>query len=52
MLTITIEDVESEAGINWNQDFDGKDVAINIAHIVEPANEQNLDKLQALVTRS
>ncbi len=51
-LTVTIEDVDDGALLNWLQDFDDEAIARNIAHIVEPANEQNLDKLQALVTRS
>jgi uncharacterized protein YndB with AHSA1/START domain len=51
-LTVTIQDVEGGAVINWHQDFDSEDVARNIAHIAKPANEQILDKLQALVARS
>ncbi|MCA9732800.1 MAG: SRPBCC domain-containing protein [Deferribacteres bacterium] len=51
-LTVTIEDVEGGAVINWHQDFDSEKVARSIAHIVKPANEQNLDRLQALVTGS
>ena len=48
-LTVTIEGTESGAIINWHQNFDNEEVANNIAHIVKPANEQNLDKLQSLV---
>jgi len=48
-LTVTFEDIENSAFINWHQDFDSEEVARNMAHIVKPANEQNLDKLQALV---
>ena len=51
-LTVTIEDVEGGAVINWHQNFDNEEVARNIAHIVKPANEQILEKLQALVTNS
>lgn len=51
-LTVTIEDVEGGAVINWHQDFDNEEVARNIAHIVKPANEQILEKLQAQVANS
>jgi uncharacterized protein YndB with AHSA1/START domain len=51
-LTVTIEDIEGGAVINWHQDFDNEEVARNIAHIVKPANEQILEKLQALVASS
>jgi uncharacterized protein YndB with AHSA1/START domain len=48
-LTVTFEDIGNSAIVNWHQDFDSEEVARNIAHIVKPANEQNLDKLQAVV---
>jgi Activator of Hsp90 ATPase homolog 1-like protein len=51
-LTVTIEEIEGCALLNWEQDFDDEAIAKNVAPIVEPANEQNLDKLQALVTGS
>jgi len=51
-LTINIEDVDGGAVINWHQDFDNEEVARNIAHIVKPANEQILEKLQALIAGS
>jgi hypothetical protein len=31
--------------VSWEQDFADPAVAENIRHIVEPANEQNLDRL-------
>jgi len=48
-LTVTIESTENGAIINWHQNFDSEEVARNMAHIVKPANEQNLDKLQFLM---
>jgi hypothetical protein len=48
-LSATIEDIKGGAIIHWHQDFDSEEMAKNIAHIVKPANEQILDKLQALV---
>lgn len=50
--TVTIEDIEGATVVGFYQDFDSEDVAKNMAHIVKPANEQVLDKLQALVTSS
>lgn len=44
-LTISITGSAKGSRINWNQEFDSEEVARNIAHIVEPANEQNLDRL-------
>lgn len=35
--------------VDWQQAFDDDRVAAGIAHIVEPANEQNLDRLSAEV---
>jgi len=48
-LTVMIEAVDGGAVVHWHQDFDSEEVAKNIAHIVKPANEQILDKLQAVV---
>ena len=50
--TLTIENVEGGAIVSWSQDFDNEEVAMNIAHIVAPANEQLMDKLLAVVTSS
>ncbi|NTV14842.1 MAG: polyketide cyclase [Desulfobulbaceae bacterium] len=50
--TFTVEDIAGGAVIEFCQDFDNEEVAKNIAHIVKPANEQILDKLQALVAGS
>jgi len=50
-LTVTIEDNKDGAILHWHQEFDSEEVANNMAHIVKPANEQNLDKLAALVAK-
>lgn len=47
--TVTMEDVEGGAVVTFHQEFDSEDVAKKMAHIVQPANEQVLDKLQAVV---
>jgi uncharacterized protein YndB with AHSA1/START domain len=48
-LTITITSSANGSLIHWIQEIDNDEVAKNIAHIVEPANEQNLDRLTAEV---
>jgi hypothetical protein len=35
--------------VEWVQAFDSPEVAAAVRHIVEPANEQNLDRLTAEV---
>jgi uncharacterized protein YndB with AHSA1/START domain len=44
-LTIMITGSAEGSMIQWIQEFDNEEVARNIAHIVEPGNEQNLDRL-------
>jgi uncharacterized protein YndB with AHSA1/START domain len=48
-LTITLAPHNGGTIITWVQQFDDSSVAASIRHIVEPANEQNLDRLQALL---
>ena len=48
-LTILIVETENGSTVYWTQDFDSEEVANKVAHIVEPANEQNLDRLTAEV---
>jgi len=51
-LTVTITESDGGSSVHWAQDFDSVDVAKAIAHIVQPANEQNLDRLSAWFTSS
>lgn len=46
-LTITLEASGGGTRLHWQQVLDDPDVAAAVAHIVEPANEQNLDRLGA-----
>ncbi len=48
-LTVTMKSSGIGTTINWLQEFDNEEIAKNIAHIVEPSNEQNLDRLTTLV---
>lgn len=44
-LSITLEAVDGGTRLHWEQVFSDAAVARAVAHIVEPANEQNLDRL-------
>ena len=52
ILSITIEPSEEGSLVTWVQAFQNDQVAKNIAHIVEPSNEQNLDRLTIVVRHS
>jgi uncharacterized protein YndB with AHSA1/START domain len=45
VLTVTLAAHEDGTAITWAQEFEDPAVAARIRHIVEPANEQNLDRL-------
>ena len=49
LLTVTLAAHEDGTAIAWNQEFEDDAVAARIRHIVEPANEQNLDRLQSVL---
>ena len=44
-LTVTIEPANGGTMVFWRQEFDNPGIARNVAHIVVPANEENLDRL-------
>jgi uncharacterized protein YndB with AHSA1/START domain len=46
-LRITLEPAASGTLLHWSQNFADATVAEAVRHIVVPANEQNLDRLQA-----
>lgn len=48
-LTITLLSLPSGTRVHWHQAFDDPAVAQAVAHIVAPANEQNLDRWAAEV---
>jgi uncharacterized protein YndB with AHSA1/START domain len=45
-LSIEFQEVKAGTLITWVQQFDDPQVAESIRHIVEPANEQNLTRLE------
>jgi uncharacterized protein YndB with AHSA1/START domain len=50
VLTVTLAAHAEGTAIGWAQEFEDPAVATHIKHIVEPANEQNLDRLQAVLS--
>ena len=49
VLTVTLVAREAGTAITWAQEFEDRAVAASIRHIVEPANEQNLDRLSSVL---
>ena len=46
-LTVTLSDQDGgQTLLEWRQAFDDPQVAASIWHIIQPANEQNLDRLE------
>ena len=52
VLTITLTPQEGGTGIDWNQQFESAVAADRVRHIVEPGNEQNLDRLEAVLAET
>lgn len=48
-LTIRFDGTAAKTLVTWEQAFESAEFAASIEHIVEPANEQNLDRWQAEV---
>jgi uncharacterized protein YndB with AHSA1/START domain len=48
-LTVELESSASGTLVRWTQVFEDAAVAVAVAHIVEPANDQNLTRLAAEV---
>jgi uncharacterized protein YndB with AHSA1/START domain len=49
VLTITLTAQQQGTAITWNQAFDDRATVDRLRHIIEPANEQNLDRLDAVL---
>jgi hypothetical protein len=49
VLTVTLAAHDVGTTITWTQVFEDSAVAARIGHIAEPANEQNLDRLQLVL---
>lgn len=49
-LTVTLAEQQGQTGLTWRQAFDDPQVAAALWHIIEPANEQNLNRLHHLLS--
>lgn len=52
VLTVTLQAHADATLLEWQQDFADEQVALAVRHIVEPANEQNLDRLAVVLGAS
>ena len=50
VLTVTLAAHEGGTAILWAQEFEDGRIAARIRHIVAPANEQNLDRLESVLS--
>ena len=48
-LTVTLTESDGQTILGWSQAFEDPQVAASIWHIIEPANEQNLDRLHKVL---
>lgn len=46
-LTIRLDEADGQTHLHWHQAFDDPRLAESLAHIIVPANEQNLNRLHA-----
>jgi len=51
-LTVSLDAVEGGTRLTWAQTFKDSKTAQGLRHIVEPANEQNLDRLTRALGRA
>ena len=49
VLTVTLAPHDQGTSLTWVQVFEDASVAARVRHIVEPANEENLDRLTAVL---
>lgn len=49
-LTISLTPVDGQTDLHWHQAFDDPQVAASLAHIIAPANEQNLNRLHVVLS--
>ena len=50
VLTVTLAAHDDGTAITWAQEFEDAAVAARVKHIVEPANEQNLNRLHSVLS--
>ena len=50
-LVITLGDEAGKTRVNWHATFESAQVLAGIKHIIVPANEQNFDRLETVLTK-
>jgi len=50
VLTVMLAAYEAGTAVTWTQEFEDGAVAARLRHVVEPANEQNLDRLRSVLS--
>lgn len=50
-LLITLDDDAGQTRVTWRTSFESAEILASLKRIIVPANEQNLDRLQALVSK-
>lgn len=51
-LVISLHDEAGKTRVNWHATFESAQVLAGIKHIIVPANEQNFDRLEAVLART
>lgn len=51
-LTVTLTESGNHTLLHWSQAIDDTNVAASIWHIIQPANEQNLNRLHAVLSKA
>ena len=51
-LTVTLTEIAGQTDLHWHQAFDDPQIAASIEHIIVPANEQNLNRLHASLSKA
>jgi uncharacterized protein YndB with AHSA1/START domain len=49
VLTVSCREAGGGTEVSWVQTFEDPDVAARVRHVAEPANEENLDRLAAVL---
>ena len=52
LLTITLTTRGDKTHLTWVQEFESPEAAMKLRRVVDTANEENLDRLEALLARS
>ena len=51
-LTVTLSSSDDQTHLTWVQEFESPEVAAQLRPVCQPSNEQNLDRLEALLNQT